>query len=386
MWRRLGTARLQALAAEHPVVLVLGARQVGKTTLARAALRRFGYADLTDAQTLARFRASPARAIAEAANPALVIDDVHALPEVFSALASIVAKAGAHARFVLLASAQPALGRSVTRALAGRMGVLDLDPLTAVEVARGKDRRPFADVWLRGGFPAALAAPDFHAWWEAYLHDYVERDLPALGVRAEPGLLRRLLATVAHNQGGILDVAQLRASLGVSLATVEQHLQALEQTQLLRRLPALRADPRDRAPAAPKVYLRDSGLLHHLLDLTIREKLASHPIASVSWETFVLEDLARRERLAHPGSRLFYFRTKTGAEVDVVIERGGERFPIEIRSARAAKPEAVDALEAAAQALGARRAYFIDQGKGREQLRAGIERMGFGAALDWLPE
>jgi predicted AAA+ superfamily ATPase len=386
MWRRLALTRLQALATELPAVLVLGPREVGKTTLARAAFRQLPYVNLEEAHTRARFRQAAARELERLAAPALILDQVHAVPELFAALAGIIAARDAPpGRFILLGSAQPALDRAVTEALGRRMAVLDLEPLTAIEVARGKSRHPFTDVWLRGGFPDALESEDFHAWWEVYLHGYLEHHLPALGASTDASLMRRLLTMLAHNQGGILNLSQLGAALGVSLPTVQHHLDVLEQTYLLRRLPAYGSEAGPRTPQGPKLYLRDTGLLHHLLGLEVREALASHPIASVSWETFVLEDLARRERLAHPGSRFFYFRTGSGAEVDLVIERGADRFAIEIKSSRADKPLAIDALETAAEALGARHAYFIDPDKGRGQVRAGIERLGFAEALDWLP-
>jgi uncharacterized protein len=386
MWRRLATARLKAVAEGFPAVLVLGARQVGKTTLVRTAFRTFPYVDLEEPRMRALFRDDPVFHIESRARPSLILDEAQFVPEVFSALRGIIdANRRMNGRFILLGSAQPSLVRGVSESLAGRVVTLDLDPLTALEVASGRERRSWADLWLRGGFPDSLRAGDFREWWEAYLRTYLERDLPALGVGAEPILLRRLLTMLAHSQGAILNSSQLSASLGVSHHTVRRYLDVLEQTYLLRRLPPYFRNVGKRLVKSPKVYLRDSGLLHHLLNIGTREELESHPIRGASWESFVLEDLIRRERLAHPHSQFFYWRTAAGAEIDLVIERGADRFAIEIKCARADKPQAIRALDLAAGDVAARRSYLIDQGRGSDSLRPNMERRGFGEALDWLP-
>jgi predicted AAA+ superfamily ATPase len=386
VWRRLATSRLQALAQGFPAVLVLGARQVGKTTLARTAFRTFPYVDLEEPRTRELFRDDPAFQIESRAKPSLILDEAQFVPEVFSALRGIIdSRRRTNSRFVLLGSAQPSLVRGVSESLAGRVAILDLDPLTAVEVAHGRERRAWADVWLRGGFPDPLRTGDFREWWEAYLRTYFERDLPALGIGADPLLFRRLVTMVAHQQGGLLNTSQLGGSLGVSHHTVRRYLDVLEQTYLLRRLPPYFRNVGKRLVKAPKVYLRDSGLLHHLLNIGSHDDLDSHPIRGASWETFVLEDLIRRERLAHAHSQFFFWRTSAGAEIDLVIERGAARFAIEIKSARADKPGAIRALEAAAADIAAKRSYLIDQDLGRDPLRPNMERRGFSDTLDWLP-
>jgi hypothetical protein len=386
MWRRLASARIQALAQHFPAVVVLGARQVGKTTLARATFRGVPYVDLEEPRMRALFRDDPAFQIETRATPSLILDEVQSVPEIFSALRGIIdARRRTPSRFILLGSAQPSLVRGVSESLAGRVGIVDLDPLTATEVARGREKRPWEDVWLRGGFPDSLRSTDFREWWEAYLRTYVERDLPALGSGADPILLRRLLTMLAHQQGGILNASQLGASLGVAHHTVRRYVDILEQTYLLRRLQPYFRNVGKRLVKSPKVYLRDSGLLHHLLNVGTLHDLEAHPISGASWETFVLEDLTRRERLAHPHSQFFFWRTAAGAEIDLVIERGAERFAIEVKSARGDKPRAIHALESAATDVDAKHAYLIDQGTGHDRLRPAMERRGFVKALDWLP-
>ena len=221
MWRRLASARLASLVETFPAVLILGARQVGKTTLARATFRSFPYVDLEEPRMRALFQDDPSFQITSRATPSLILDEAQTVPEVFSALRGIIDKRRrTSGRFILLGSAQPSLVRGVSESLAGRVGILDLDPLCAIEVARGRERRSWSDLWLRGGFPDALRVGAFRDWWEAYLRAYIERDLPALGVGADPILVRRLMTMLAHQQGGILNASQLGASLGVSYNTV----------------------------------------------------------------------------------------------------------------------------------------------------------------------
>jgi uncharacterized protein len=386
MWRRQAAARLRALAENFPAILVLGARQVGKTTLARTTFRGFPYVDLEEPRLRALFRDDPTFQIETRATPSIILDEAQSVPEVFAALRGVIdQRRRAPGRFILLGSAQPSLVRGVSESLAGRVGILDLDPLTATEVASGRERRPWEHVWLRGGFPDALRGRDFRDWWEAYLRAYLERDLPALGVRADPILLRRILTMLAHRQGGLLNASELGSSLGVTHHTVRRYLDVLEETYLLRRLPPYFRNVGKRLVKSPKVYMRDSGLLHHLLNIGTLDELDSHPIRGASFETFVLEDLTRRERLAHPHSQFFFWRTAAGAEIDLVIERGSARFAIEIKSARADKPQMIHALESAAADVATKRAFFIDQGAGHERISRHIERRGFAQSLSWLP-
>jgi hypothetical protein len=386
MWQRLATLRLRSLAQRFPAVLVLGARQVGKTTLARLTFPDFPYVDLEEPGLRALFHDDPSFQINSRAKPSLILDEAQSVPEVFSALRGLIdARRRASGRFILLGSASPSLVRGASESLAGRVGILDLDPLTAAEVAKGRERRRWQDVWLRGGFPEPLRVRHFREWWEAYLRTYIERDLPALGIGADPILLRRLMTMLAHQQGGILNSAQLGSALGTSHHTIRRYLDVLEQTYLLRRLPPYFRNVGKRLVKSPKVYLRDTGLVHHLLNVTTLDELESHPVRGASFESFVLEDLVRRERLTHPHSQVFYWRTAAGAEIDLVLERGADRFAVEIKSGRANKPKAVRALEAAAADVGAKRAYLVDQDQGHDLLRPGIERRGFSAALDWLP-
>ncbi|MCI0347695.1 MAG: DUF4143 domain-containing protein, partial [Chloroflexi bacterium] len=177
----------------------------------------------------------------------------------------------------------------------------------------------------------------------------------------------------------------LGQSLDVSYHTVHRYLDVLEQTFLVRRLPPYFRNVRKRLVKAPKVYLRDTGLLHHLLNLSTAREVVSHPVEGASFETFVIEDLLRREKLAHPHSQAFFWRTATGHEVDLVLDRGSERLLVEVKSGRGDRPRVVRALAESMTDVGARAAWIVDQSAGVEPVGAGVERRGVAEALEWLP-
>jgi uncharacterized protein len=375
---------LNAAAAAFPVVVLLGARQVGKTTLARAAFPAHRYLDLEDPRTAQRFR-QDARFELDDAGVGLVLDEAQAVPEVFNALRGAVdAQRSRQGRFILLGSAQPALVHGISESLAGRAAVIELDPLTAQEAAQGPQPRAWAELWLKGGFPDALRG-DFRAWWEAYLRLLLERDLPQYGVRADPLFMRRLLTMLAHQHGGLLNASALGNSLGVSHHTLLRHLDVLESVFLLRRLPPYFRNIGKRLTKSPKVYLRDSGLLHHLLNISSAGELASHPSRGASWEGFVIEDLLKRERIFRPSTQVFFWRTAVGAEIDLLLDRGNERVAVEIKAGRGDDARAVRTLREAMPDVQADRAWIVDQAEGTERVGAQIARGGFAALVHGLP-
>jgi predicted AAA+ superfamily ATPase len=237
MWKRLALARIRELWQKFPSVLILGARQVGKTTLARQAFPKLPYCDLEEPGVRALFTDDPKFQIEQRARPSLILDEAQSVPEVFDALRGIIDNdRKTNGRFLLLGSARPTLVRRISESLAGRVAVLELDPLTAGEVSAGETALDYSRVWLHGGFPDALSG-SFRAWWESFLRTFIERDLPHLGASTNPLLMRRLLTMLAHVQAGLLNASQLGNSLDVSYHTVQRYLDVLEQTFLLRRLP-----------------------------------------------------------------------------------------------------------------------------------------------------
>lgn len=191
--------------------------------------------------------------------------------------------------------------------------------------------------------------------------------------------------TLAHAQGGLINASALGASLGVSHHTIGRHLDILEQTFLIRRLPPYFRNVGKRLVKSPKVYLRDSGLLHHLLNLETLEEVRNHPVHGASWETFVLEDLIRREKLRHPHAQFYFWRTADGAEIDLIIERGSERVAVEIKAGRGDKVHVARVMERAMTDVGAKTGWILDQAEGFDALRQKLVRRSFAADPEWLP-
>lgn len=385
MYHRLCTERLRRLARQFPAVLILGPRQVGKTTLARSTFPRAGYFDLEEPRNRETFSADPRDALETYGDRMLLLDEAQSVPELFTALRGAIDEGRSRAgRYVLLGSAQPALVRRISESLAGRVGILELDPLLAAETAAGAPRRDWKAVWLRGGFPPALRR-DFRNWWEAYLRLYLERDLPMLGVEVRPMLLRRLLTMLAHAQGGLVNASQLGASLGIAHTTVQRYLEILEQTFLIRRLQPFFENVGKRLTKAPKLYIRDTGLLHHLLNIESASDLDSHPARGPSWETFVLEELIRREKLARPFTQCYFWRTHSGAEIDLLLERGGTRVAVEIKAGSGRNVYLARSLAAAAKDARAESAWILDQARGEMLFPSGVTARNFADDLRWTP-
>jgi predicted AAA+ superfamily ATPase len=378
--------RLRRLALRFPAVAILGPRQVGKTTLAGLAFPHLPRLDCEEPLTAGLLHQEAGHAIAARELGGLVLDEAQAVPEIFTALRGLIdADRRRNGRFVLLGSAQPGLVRGISETLAGRIAMVDLAPLAACEARSGEPARGWRELWLKGGFPDALGDDHFE-WWHAYLRAVLERDLPQYGISADPIFLRRLLTMLAHAQGGVANASQLGASLGVSFHTVQRHLDILERIFLLRRLPPYFRNVGKRLVKAAKLYLRDTGLLHYLLNIRTHDELDAHPIRGASWETFVIEDILRRESVAHPHSTAYFWRTAAGAEADLVLERGGSRIVVEVKTAYGGSGRQLRVLREAAADIGAARAWIVDQGEGIARLDASIARAGFGDVVEGVPE
>jgi uncharacterized protein len=385
MWNRSIMPFLERLWGQFPAVAILGARQVGKTTLARQFLPTAVNCDLEEPFTRQLFEEQPRFQIENRGPGPLILDEAHQVPALFAALRGIIdQERDRTGRFCILGSAQPALIRTVSETLSGRVGVLELDPLCAQETATGEPRLDWRVLWLRGGFPDA-AKGDFRLWWESYLRTFVERDLPQLGLRPQPVLLRRLLTMLAHLHGGLLNMSDLGKSLGISHNTVSHYLDVLEQTFLIRRLPPWFRNVGKRLTKSPKIYLRDSGLLHHLLNISTDDELWHHPALGRSWEGFVLEEIIRREKIVYPHSQFYFWRTATGAEADLVIDRGDTRIAVEIKCGALERMIEAKRFAATLPGIGAVRGVVIDQGTGRRPLLPEVECRGFDDDVTWLP-
>jgi hypothetical protein len=379
-WERMARKRLLELSREFPAVVVVGARQVGKTTLARSAFSEAAYRDLESPLVRQRFAEDPAFELGQL-GAMTILDEAQAVPELFPALRGAIdaRRADGRCHFCILGSAQPALIQSVSESLAGRIGLLELDPLSAAETGLPAERH-----WLAGGFPEALRG-NFRNWWEPYLSTILQRDLAAYGFRPDAIFLRRLLAMLAAQQGGLLNMSALGNSLGVSYHTVQHGLDLLEGVFLIRRLPPYFRNIRKRLVKAPRVYIRDTGLLHHLLHVSSAGELDNQPWRGASWEGFVIEDIIRRELLEHPFTQCYFWRTATGQEVDLVLDRGDRRIAIEVKANSAGNPHDARKLEAILDDIGASEGWLVGMGGESVGMSPRVRSVSLDKVPDWLP-
>ena len=330
---KLVSAIKQALR-DNPVVALTGPRQCGKTTLARAivtGVRNARIFDLEDPVTLARF-ADPMTAL-EALRGLVVIDEVQRAPHLFPVLRVLADRAPLPARFLLLGSASPNIARETSESLAGRAAFIDMSGFMLHEVGAEAQRR----LWLRGGFPRAFLArseAQGFAWREDFIRTFLERDIRNFGVNVPPLALRRLWMMLAHYHGQMWSASEISRSLGESHPTVKRHVDILTGALVVRQLQPWFENLGKRQVKSSKVYVRDTGLLHALLGIASFSQLEAHPKLGASWEGFVVEQV-----LACVGERnAWYWATQSGAELDLLVMRGGKRYGIEVKYGDAPRP------------------------------------------------
>lgn len=334
--RRL-KARLIHLINQYPAVALLGARQVGKTTLALeiAQQRRSVYLDLESVTDLARL-IDPEQYFADHAEDLVVLDEIHRVPELFQTLRGVIDRGRRHGkkagRFLLLGSAAIDLLKQSGESLAGRLSYLELGPFQALEVRAGELDR----LWVRGGFPPSFLAADDDwslKWRQDFIRTYLERDIPQFGPRIPAETLRRFWTMLAHNQAELLNAANVARGLGVDGKTVAAYLDLLVDLLLVRRLPAWHRNAGKRLVKSPKVYVRDTGLVHALLGLKSKEAVLGHPVAGQTWETLAIESLLAA---APEGTDASFYRTSAGAEIDLVLALPNQQlWAIEIKRSSA---------------------------------------------------
>lgn len=343
------TSALREALESFPVVALIGPRQVGKTTLARSL--RAPMADYLDLERPSdRNRLADPELYLESRQDRLVIlDEVQALSDLFPVLRSLVDMHRVSGRFLLLGSASPDLINRSAESLAGRIRYLELTPFLLGEVVT--DKSATQKLWLRGGFPDSyLAAAEMASfeWREAFVRTFLERDVPALGLRMPAHMLRRFWQMLAHWHGQIWNAAAIARSLDASQSTAGRYLDLLCDAFIARRLQPWHANVGKRLVKSPRVYLRDSGLLHALLGIRSIDELLGHPVLGASWEGFIIEQLI----CALQPSEVGFYRTAAGAEIDLILTLPGHRRPLafEIKYSSAPKPargfwSALDDLE-----------------------------------------
>ncbi len=324
MIRRLLEDHLLEQIRYFPAVVVVGPRQVGKTTLVKTLQPRLPrpsvYLDLELPSQRSRLSPDPELYLSTRFEQTVIFDEVQQLPDLFPVLRGLIDQHRVAGRFLLLGSASPTLLRSSSESLAGRVIYLEMHPLLLEELP---DSATYRLHWLRGGFPEAYLAPSakrLRDWFESFVATYLQRDLPQLGLAAAPDLVRRLLTMLASQQGGLLNYANLANSLGLAVTTVQRYVDFLEQAFLVRRLEPYFVNLGKRLTKAPKAYVRDSGMVHHLLRLYDEEALLGHPVAGGSWEGYVVQQVVA---VLGTRTRAYFYRTQQGSELDLVLEQGG---------------------------------------------------------------
>lgn len=365
--------QLSDAIACSPAVALLGPRQVGKTTLALEIGQRYDalYLDLESAQDLAKL-AQPELYLQDHQDRLVILDEVHRAPGLFPILRGLIDQGRRSGRragmYLLLGSASLDLLRQSGETLAGRIAYLELTPFHVLEA---RDQ-PVDALWVRGGFPESLLAPDSLRslrWRQDFIRTYLERDIPQFGPRIAAETLRRFWNMLAHLQGCLLNTAQLARNLGVDAKTATGYLDLLVDLLLVRRLPSWHANLGKRIVKSPKVYVRDSGLVHALLNIPDKETLLSHPIVGQSWECFVIENLLDCVMGKAQG---YFYRTSGGAEIDLLLSwPNGSLWAIEIK--RSLSPKLERGFHAACADLQPTKKFVVYPGAERYRMTADIE-------------
>jgi predicted AAA+ superfamily ATPase len=376
MLRRHIASEVASLLQQFPAVVLTGPRQVGKTTLALEIAEGSGavYLDLESSADRARL-AEPELYFADHADELVVLDEIQRLPGLFETLRGVIDRGRREGkgtcRFLLLGSAAIELLSQSTETLAGRVALVELAPFDVTEV--GEERSD--ELWIRGGFPPsflAAGAKESFRWRTDFIRTYLERDIPQLGPRIPAETLRRFWTMLAHSQGGLLNASNLARGLGLSGVTIGHYLDLMVDLLLVRRLPPRLANVGKRLVRSPKVYVRDSGLVHALLGLEDKEAVLGHPVAGASWEGLVLENaIGAAAGRAEPS----FYRTSGGAEIDLVLSwRDGREWAIEVK--RSAAPKLERGMRSALEDLQPERSFVVYPGSESYRLGPGTEAIG----------
>ena len=362
--RRLLT-EIQKALGRSPSVALMGPRQVGKTTLAFEMAEIIGsvYLDLESSLDVSKI-GDIASFYEENADKLIILDEVQRTPDIFSALRGIIdkerRKGHKNGLFLFLGSASMELLRQSGESLAGRIAYLELYGIDVTEYAADSAEK-VNQLWLRGGFPESLLADsdgDSMVWRRDFIRTYLERDIPQLGPRIPTQTLERFWTMLAHSQGGIVNASQLARNLEVSSVTVSRYLDLMTDLLLVRRLQPWTANAGKRLVRAPKIYVRDSGITHALLNIPDFNSLLGHPVSGGSWEGFVIENIMS---VAHGLALPYFYRTSAGAEIDLILEfSGSEKWALEIK--RSSAPSLSKGFHIACDDIKASRRYVVYAG------------------------
>jgi len=329
-------AEILQLVQNFPAVAILGPRQCGKSTLARHILENFPTAiflDLENPEDRQKLSA-PELFFSGNENRLVCLDEIQRIPELFPLLRSVIDRNGKNGQFLILGSASRDLIRQSSESLAGRIIFVELSPFQLSELQIDD----YWDYWLKGGFPRSYLAAEpalSFKWRQSFISTFLERDLRQLGFNMPPETMHRLWSMCANRQGQLVNLSQIGGSLGVSHTTVRTYIDLLKETFMVRVLQPLEANLNKRLVKSPKIYLRDTGILHTLLSIKNKEDLLGHYILGASWESLVIENLLN----CVPDQPAGFYRTAGGAELDLVLQSGKRRIAIECKASAVPKPE-----------------------------------------------
>lgn len=374
MIKRYAETELVQLLEQFPAAAILGPRQIGKTTLAQQIAARTKpspvYLDLENPIDLAKLD-DPGQYFQTRTDRLIILDEIQRTPGLFQVLRGVIdrrRRAGQQAgQFLILGSASRDLLKQSSESLAGRIAYKELTGLTVFEI-KSKDQET---LWLRGGFPDSFLAHDERAsmrWRMNFIGTYLERDVPQLGPRIPAVTLRRLWTMLAHSQGEQVNVAKLAGGLDVSSHTAKRYIELLEDLLLVRTLRPWAGNIKKRLVKAPKVYIRDSGIAHALLNLTTLDDVLGHPVVGASWEGFALENILS---VMPDGATSWFYRTAAGAEIDLVIEQGlRQRIAIEIK--RSLAPSVSKGFHLGCEDIKAKHRYIVYPGAEQYPISNGV--------------
>ena len=353
---------------EYPVVALLGPRQVGKSTLAKQIINKPSKGIYLDLERPAHLRKldTPEYFFTQNKTSLICLDEIQRLPEIFPLLRSLVDEIKKNGQFLILGSASKDLLRQSSESLAGRISYLEMTPFTLLEISKQKSE----NLWLRGGFPRSFLSKNETVsieWRENYIRTFLERDIPQLGLRIPSHSIGRLWSMLAYSHGQTLNTSKIAGSLGVSSHTVSSYMDILEKTFLIRKLQPFATNLKKRLIKSPKVYLRDSGILHSLLGIDSMNELFGHPVFGSSFEGFVVENIIS----SLPRWRFYFYRTKSGAEIDLLMIKGSRRVAVEIKAGKA--PTVKKGFWTAIEDVQAREKYLIAPVDSTYTIKGGVK-------------
>jgi hypothetical protein len=329
---RIIRTKIKQKLQNMPGVVILGPRQSGKSTLAKAIIseiRGAVYLDLERPSDVSKLR-DPEAFFGFHSDKLICLDEIQRVPELFPVLRSVIDERKRNGQFIILGSTSPDLMRQSSETLAGRISFFELTPFVLKEVSEDHDSKTLRRLWLRGGFPRSYLASNEKVsfeWRLDFIRTFLERDIPQLGFRTPAKTLERFWRICSHLHGQLLNSSKLGESMGVSHHTVRSYVDMLEQTFVLRVLQPFESNLKKRMIKSPKIYIRDSGILHALLSIENYNDLLGHPVYGASWEGFIIENILA----LLPDWTASFYRTSSGSEIDLILEKGKKRVAIECK-------------------------------------------------------